>query len=151
MFNNDEIIRQELDSLKDDIIQAYRQSGKKVSGQFEEGLDIREETNRWLLSGFGYLAGRKAGDMPVVQEILAWVKARGLRPFIRSMTVSQLAWAIAKSIAAKGTNEEYHFKIYEKVVTPERMQRILDRITSINITAFVDEVTTEMKLLTKEL
>tara|TARA_R110000823_G_scaffold266679_1_gene386416 strand:- start:307 stop:762 length:456 start_codon:yes stop_codon:yes gene_type:complete len=151
MFSTEETIRAELDSLKEDIRDAYRKSGKKVSGNFEEGLETVKEGASYLLKGYGYLAGRQAGDMPPVQEILKWVKDRGIKPFTESMTVSSLAWAISKSIAASGTNPENHLKIYEQVVTPARIQSILNNIVGIHIKEFIDEITTEFNLLTKDL
>jgi hypothetical protein len=151
MFNNEEAIRDELNKLKEELRTAYRESGKKVSGEWEEGLEVTVNDTKGILKGLGYLAGRAAGKMPPIKRILKWVKDRGLKPFIDGMTVSQLARLIAFNIGKQGTNEIYHFKIYEEIVTPERIQEILDRISIINLQAFIDEITAEMKLLTKDL
>ena len=147
MFNNDEIIQQELELLRRDIILAYEASGKKVSGEFEQELEVRDNA----LYGVGYLAGRKAGKRPIISRILNWVQARGLQPFISGQTQTQLAFAIANSIAARGTKPENHYKIYEDVITPERIQQIIDKVSSININAFIDTVVADLNLLIKDL
>lgn len=146
---SDEVIKAEMQRLVSDIRAAYEASGKKVSGEFDRGLEVKYERNKASLFGFAYLAGRRAGRMPPVRKILAWVKARGLQPL--KGTQSGLAWGIALKIGREGTNKENHLKIYEKVVTPERIQQILDKVTSINVKEFVDAVTAEMKLLTKNI
>lgn len=151
MFNFDAVVEDEFNKLIREITAAYQRSGKKVSGEFEEGLQAIPVAKGWVLMGFGYLAGRIAGKMPPVQKILDWVQARGLHPFIESQTQSQLAWAIAKKIGDEGTDSKYHLKVYEQVVTPARIQEILDKIVSLNVAAFIDAVTIELKLLTKDL
>jgi hypothetical protein len=151
MFNFDQIVEEEFNKLIDDITAAYEQSGKKVSGEFETGLKVTSIGSSWILEGFGYLAGRIAGLAPPIADILRWVQARGLRPIIESQTQSQLAYAIATKIGQEGTNSQYHLKIYEQVVTPMRIQEILDRVVQLNVTAFVDAVSVELKLLTKDL
>jgi len=145
----DIVIREEMESLVADITAAYEASGKKVSGEFPKGLQVTYAPNQATLSGYAYLAGRAAGKMPPVDKILTWVQQRGLRPL--KGTQSGLAWAIARKIAAEGTNEENHLKIYEQVVTPERIQVIIDKVTAINIQTFVNNVTAQMQLLSKDL
>ena len=144
-MSNDEIIREEMESLIKDITAAYEASGKKVSGEFERGLEVIYKPNSAVLEGYAYLAGRAAGKMPPVENILEWVQARGIQPLKGTQT--GLAWAIAKKIAREGTAKENHLKIYEQVVTPERIQSILDRVIEINIQEFVNNVTAEMQLL----
>lgn len=151
MFDFDAVLQEEFDTLIKEITAAYERSGKKVSGEFAEGLQAIPVAKGWVLMGFGYLAGRIAGLMPPVQKILDWVQGRGLQPFIEGQTQTQLAWAIATKIGNEGTESKYHLKIYEQVVTPARIQQILDKIVKLNITAFIDAVTIELKLLTKDL
>ena len=149
MFSTDEVLKSEMEDLVKDIKAAYNQSGKRVSGEFERGLELTTSPNKVVLDGYAYLAGRAAGKMPPVQNILEWVQARGIQPLTGTQT--GLAWAIAKKIAREGTNKENHLKIYEQVVTPERIQSILDKVTEINIQTFVNNVTAEMRLITKNL
>lgn len=149
MSNNDKVIKEEFEAIISDLKALYNASGKKVSGNFESGLEASYEPNKGILKGYPYLAGRIAGKMPPVKNILEWVKARGINPLKGTQT--GLAWAIAKTIAKSGTNKDNHLKIYEEVITPERIQSILDKITKINIQEFVNSITVEMKLLEKNI
>lgn len=151
MFDFDEVVQQEFDKLVAEITEVYEQSGKKVSGEFTKGLKVSQSTNGWILEGFGYLAGRLAGKPPPVNVILEWVKAKGLQPIAKGQTQTQLAYAIAYNIGKKGTDSKYHLKIYEQVITPQRIQEILDKVVKFNVIAFVDAVTIELRLLTKGL
>tara|TARA_R110000822_G_scaffold75758_2_gene182233 strand:+ start:1079 stop:1525 length:447 start_codon:yes stop_codon:yes gene_type:complete len=148
-MSNSDIVKEEMEALIDDIKATYEASGKKVSGEFANGLAVTYSLNGAVLEGYAYLAGRAAGRMPPVENILAWVQARGIQPSTGTQT--GLAWAIAKKIAREGTNKEYHLKIYEQVVTPERIQTIIDKVVSVNVQEFVNNVTAEMKLLTNNL
>lgn len=148
---NDDILKEEFKSLVADIKQVYNDSGKRVSGEFEQGLELDYRPNYASLTGYAYLAGRQAGKMPPVKAIKDWIEARGIRPLESKMTTTSLAWAIAKNIAKNGTDKDRHLKIYEQVVTPERIQSILDRVTEFNIQEFVNNITVEMQLLTKNI
>lgn len=146
MYSTDEVIKEEMESLVADIKAVYEASGKRTTGEFENGLELELSPNKAILYGYTYLAGRAAGKMPPVENILNWVRAKGITP--ETGTQTGLAWAIAKKIAQEGTNRETQLHIYEQVITPERIQSIIDRVSEINITAFVNEITTELKLIT---
>lgn len=141
IFDNDAVIAEEMESLKVDIISAYEASGKKVSGEFAKGLEVKYSTNQATLSGYVYLAGRVAGKMPPIQAIEKWLIQKGINPIEKKMKISSLAFLIARKIAKEGTKKENHLAIYDQVITPERIDKILDRLNKINITAFTNEVT----------
>lgn len=136
-----DILKEEMDRLVDDIINAYEQSGKKTSGQFEELLEVKEKSNGFELFGAAYLAGRPAGKMPPVEEIERWVKLKGLAPIEETATTSSLAWAIAKKIAREGTRDEASFPIYETILTPQRMDEIIEKVSSFHVQQFVNDIT----------
>ena len=150
MSNSQEIIKSEIDSLIEDILEVYEQSGKKTSGQFGEGLEAVYSNNGYnvALFGYGYLMGRKAGKMPPVQAIKEWVINKGISD---SVNASGLAWAIAKKIAKEGTNKENHLPIYDKVITPQRIDEIIEKVSQFNVSLFVDDITIELQKLTKNL
>ena len=147
IFDNDVVIAEEMESLKVDIIAAYEASGKKVSGEFAKGLEIKYSPNQATLSGYVYLAGRAAGKMPPIQAIEKWLIIKGITPIEKKMKISSLAFLIARKIAKNGTKKENHLAIYNQVITPERIDKILDRINKINITAFTNEVTVMIEKL----
>lgn len=139
--NNDAIIKEEFEAIKADIIALYNAGGKRTSGEFESGLEIVYNTNSATLSGYLYLAGRIAGKQPPIDAIEKWLVQKGIKPIDDKMKISSLAFLIARKIAREGTNKENHQYVYDEVITPERIQMILDKLTKINVTSFVNEVT----------
>lgn len=153
-MNNDDqntIIKTEVDAILDDIITLYNQSGKRVSGAFEDALEAKYSNNKAEIYGVSYLAGRQAGKMPPVQAILKWIEKKGLKAVEENITSSSLAWAIAKSIAKKGTKPESVLKIYQEVITPKRIDSIIKKVSEFNVNLFVHEVETSLELLEKNI
>lgn len=155
-MTNDEIIKEEIDAILDDIIQVYEQSGRKASGQFEEGLEAVYEPNKATIRGFVYLAGRgktkkkgKAGEPTVQQQILKWLKTRGIRPIEENMKLSSLAYLIARKIHKEGTKRSEWLKIYEQVITPQRIDSIIQRISELNVNRIITEINAELEVLAK--
>lgn len=144
---NDRIIKEELEAIKAEIIAVYNASGKKVSGEFEQGLEIKYAPNQATLSGYVYLAGRKSGKMPPIQAIEKWLIQKGITPIETKMKISTLAYLIARKIAREGTKKENHLAIYDQIVTPERIDSILEKLNAINVTAFTNEVTVMIEKL----
>jgi hypothetical protein len=138
---NAKIIQQEMELLKADIIAVYNASGKKVSGEFEKGLELSYGPDSAKLTGYVYLAGRKAGKQPPIQAIENWLIAKGIKPIEDNMKISTLAFLIARKIAKEGTKKENHLAIYDQVITPQRIQEIFEKINQINVIAFTNEIT----------
>ena len=80
MKTNDDIIREEIEEIMQDVKRLYVDKDKKVSGQFERGLEAVYEPNKGTIKGYVYLAGRRAGKMPPVANLLSWVKKKGIFP-----------------------------------------------------------------------
>lgn len=150
-MDSNEIIKIEIEAILEDIRQLYNNSGKRTSGRFEEALEARYGNNSASIYGVTYLAGRKAGKMPPVENIKEWVINKGIKPLKDEMTVSSLAWAISKSIAKKGTNEVNHLKIYEEVITPQRINDIITKVGQFNVNLFINEVVVSLELLQKNI
>jgi hypothetical protein len=141
-FNYDDILKEEFEAIKTDLISLYNASSKRTSGEFEKGLEIKYEPNKATLSGYVYLAGRIAGKQPPIQAIEKWLIQKGIKPIEEKMKISSLAYLIARKIAKEGTSKENHLKIYEQVITPQRIDEILERINKVNVTAFTNEIIT---------
>lgn len=148
-MTNDEIIREEIESILQDIKKEYESSGKRTTGEFLEGLEAVYLPNQGTIKGFVYLSGRKAGKMPPVQNILKWINAKGIRPIEENVSASSLAWAIAKKIAKEGTKPENHLNIYERVITPKRINDIIERISQLNVNRLITEIQAELTVLAK--
>lgn len=149
--DSNSVIREEVEAIISDIVALYEKSGKKVSGNFQTALEAKYGDNRAELFGVGYLAGRKSGKQPPVQTIEKWIIKRGIKPLEQNIKISSLAWAIAKSIAKKGTDEARHLKIYEQVITPERINQVINKVSEFNVNYFISEITTSLELLQKNI
>ena len=139
-MTNDEIIKEEIDSILEDIIALYESSGRKASGQFEEGLEVVYEPNKATIKGFVYLAGRgktkkkgKAGEPTVQQQILKWLKIKGIKSVKAGISQKSLAYLIARKIHKEGTKRSEWLKIYEEVITDVRINSIIDRVAELNV------------------
>lgn len=148
-FNQDDIIKEEIESIISDIKNLYNQSGKRTSGEFEEGLEAIYEPNKATIKGYTYLAGRGAGKMPPIDKIKKWIDQKGIQSINKNITTTSLAWAIAKKIAKKGTNKKYHLKVYEEVITPERIDEVIKKVSEFNVNKFIDDITIQLQLLEK--
>lgn len=137
---NQKILVEEMESIKADILTVYNASGKRTSGEFERGLELKFEPEKATLLGYEYLAGRRAGKMPPIKAIEDWLNAKGIKPIEDNMKVSTLAFLIARKIAKEGTRKESHLMIYKQVITPQRIQDIMTKITQINVQLFVWEL-----------
>lgn len=129
-----------MESIKTDILQLYSSSGKKTTEEFVKGLQIEHNGLTAVLKGYTYLGGRRAGKQPPIKAIEDWIKAKGIKQLEDKLSISSLAFLIARKIAKEGTDKERHLQVYSQVITPERIQRILDRVSQLNANAFVQEV-----------
>ena len=139
--NTDTVIKEQMELLKADIIEAYNASGKRTSGEFEKGLELAYTPDSAKLSGYVYLAGRNAGRQPPIQAIEQWLIQKGIKPIEDKMKISTLAFLIARKIAKNGTKKENHLAIYDQVITPQRIQEIFEKINEINVAEFTNEIT----------
>lgn len=153
---NNDIIKEEIDGILKDIIQVYEASGRKASGQFEEGLEAVYEHNKGTIKGFVYLAGRgktkkagKAGEPTVLEQIKKWIKVKGIKPMKDNISVNSLAYLITRRIHQEGTRRSEWLRIYEQVITPERINQIIDRISELNVNMIVTQINAELEILAK--
>lgn len=138
--DNERVLAEEMAALKADIIQVYNASGKRTSGGFEQGLEVVQNGTSSTLFGYLYLGGRAAGKQPPIEAIEKWLNQKGITPIDAKMKVSSLAYLIARKIAREGTNPENHLYIYDEVITPERIDKIMQRLNQVNVNAFINEV-----------
>lgn len=143
-----EIILEELEAIRNDLRARYDQLGMRATGNFDRELEVVEQTvKKYTINATPYsrqlILGRRPGTMPPVAAIEAWMKAKGIRAVEARMTDRQLAFAIARSIKNRGTRywRQGGTDLLDSVITPERMQRIIDRISDYHIL----DLTTKIK------
>lgn len=152
-----EILETELNSLKQDLIRKHIELGMKASGQWEEELEVVViQTNAGIsgaLKGEDYTVqlseGRAPGKFPPLEDIEAWVESKGLAAIDNEISTSSLAYLIARKIAREGT--EYYKQggtdLIESVVTPERIQSIIDKVREVNVGVFVENLLDQIRTL----
>ena len=98
-MTDDEVIKEEIDLLLEDIIDVYEKSGRKASGQFAEGLEVVYSPYKAVIKGQVYLAGRgktkkkgKSGEPTVQQQILKWLKIKGITAIEKKISQKSLAY-----------------------------------------------------------
>ncbi|WP_431137466.1 hypothetical protein [Psychroserpens mesophilus] len=151
MDNQNDIIKKEIEGILDDIKALYNKSGKRASGKFETLLEAKYGVNKAEIFGATYLAGRSSGKMPPIQEIKKWIESKGIKSVKDKISSTGLAWAIAKKIAKNGTNKANQLKVYEQVITPERIDSIIKKVSEFNVNLFVNEIETSLELLEKNI
>ena len=158
----DELLHNEIGSLLDDLKKEYEQSGRKVTGNFAKGLEAIYEPNKATIRGYTYLAGRgptqnghRAGTPYLIDAIEQWIKDKGITAKAQGdkKPISQrsLAYAISKKIHEKGTNREEWLKIYEKVITPDRINQIINHISTAYADQIVMGLAAQLKILAKNI
>lgn len=155
-MTNGEIIRAELQKIADEAIDLYEASGKKVSGQWPKGIKIESLPNKGVLYSYAYLAGRgktrkgNDGSPTLQQRLLTWIKQRGIKPREPKMTLKSLSYAMAHKIHREGTNPSRHRAVFEEVLTPQRIQKIIDKVSEFNVGVFVRDAQIEFQKLSKK-
>lgn len=155
-MTTDEVIQEEIGLILEDIIQVYESSGRRASGQFAEGLEAIYEPNKATIRGYVYLAGRgktkkrgKAGEPTLREAIEKWLKVKGITSIDNNISQSSLAYLIARKIHQEGTRREEWLRIYEQVITPQRIDSIIDRVSELNVNRIITEINAQLEILAK--
>lgn len=155
-MTSEEILNHELHELKKDLIEKHKQLGMIASGNWERELEVNTNQTgsrlRGSIDGEHYtrqlIDGRKAGKFPPISDIMQWVKDKGIaKNAAKESEIKSIAFLIARKIAREGTN--YYKRggtdLVSSVVTPERIQSIIDKISIVNVEAFVETIRSQIK------
>lgn len=150
-----DILHMEFELLKRDLVKRYDELGMRASGKFENELEVQvSESGSSItatLDGAHYtkqlVDGRRPGAFPPIQEIEQWIIDKGIQPIEEDLTTSTLAFLIARKIAREGTKyfQNGGTDLVDSVVTPQRIQSIIDKVSDFNVTSFVDGLTEELR------
>lgn len=142
-----EILKEEFEFIKNDLIKRYDEKGMRASGDWANSLEVQASGLSVKLLGLSYSEqleyGRKSGKQPPREAIEQWIRDKGIASRLEGkITVSSLAYLIARKIAREGwRREEYGgVELISEVVTPERIQKIIDRIEATYIPLFANEI-----------
>lgn len=155
-MTDQDVIKEEIEGILSDIIQVYEQSGRKASGQFAEGLEAIYEPYKATIRGFVYLAGRgktkkkgKAGEPTLQQAILKWLQVKGIKSVKNDISQKSLAYLIARKIHEQGTKPSEWLRVYEQVITPQRINKIIQRVSQLNVNRIITQINAELEVLAK--
>ena len=149
-----EVLQSEFEALKNELIAKYDELGMRASGNFAESLEVQVNDTKAVLLGANYAEqleyGRKAGKFPPIAQIEQWINYKGIMSNIQGkISVSSLAFLIARKIARVGWKREEFggVELITQVVTPERIQQILDKVSDIYLGTLTSDI---QKVIIKE-
>jgi hypothetical protein len=144
-----QLMASEFAKLREEIIAKYNESGMASTGSWAETVQVVELPNGFSIVADSYINGRKPGKQPPSEAIEGWIKAKGLAARLeKDMSVSSLAYLIARKIAREGWQPQPNQKnMIDSVVTPERIQAIIDKAGGLYINEISAEVTNFLKTI----
>ena len=131
------------------------QLGMKASGRWIESIETKatpksgtilgEDYTEWLVKGRGPTTGGNKGGPTLVERIKDWINDKGVRA--RDISRNSLAFLIARKIHREGTE---YFKqggtdLIDAVITPQRIQRIIDRVGNQMMLVLVELISRKFK------
>lgn len=153
-MTDEQILEAEFQKLRADIIEKYDELGMRASSRFERELEVEVDGLTARLTGVHYteylVDGREPGKQPPIKVIEEWIVDKGIANQIEGqITVSSLAYLIARKIGREGTE---YFKqggtdLIDSVVTPERIQSIIDKVSVFYMNRFVSDIVDVFKEL----
>lgn len=147
----EDTLRNEFELLKRDLITEHDRKGMRASGKTAESLEVETSQQTAKLRGSSVFEqleyGRRKGKMSPIAEIKQWIIDKGIViQAKKKMSITSLAWAIAKTHQKKGWKRKGHggVGLVSNIITPQRMQQIINKIG-------ITEVNTLVSKLEKEL
>lgn len=142
-----QILEYEFNLLRWDLIKKYDEKGMRASGEFEEKLRYEADEYSATMFGVDYTEqlqyGRRAGGFPPIQDIKDWILNKNVfAQAIQQIGLSSLAFLIARKIARSGWNRQGYggVDLITEVITPERIQMIIDKVSEKAIIDFINEI-----------
>lgn len=146
-----DILTLEFEELKSDLAAKYIELGMRASGDWEDSLDVnvteRSGTVKATITGLDYSrqleSGRAPGKQPPSDVIEQWIKDKGIAfNMERNISISTLAFLIARKIGREGWKRQGYggVDLISQVVTPERIQSIIDKVSDIYVPSFTNEI-----------
>lgn len=149
-----QLLSAEFEALKNELIARYDELGMRASGQWAENLSVEASEDSAVLTqpdyGNALENGRKPGRQPPSEAIEQWLKDKGIAAQLeKEISVSSLAFLIARKIAREGWTRKDHggTQLISSVVTPRRMQQIIDTIGESQLAAFTTKISAYLDTL----
>lgn len=153
-----EILAEEFEKLKAELIVKHDELGMRASGNWANSLEVEVIGKKAVLSGVKYSeqleygrkpGGKSGGSSTTFSEAIEqWIKDKGIANRIEGeISVSSLAFLIVRKIMKEGWKRENHggVELISQVVTPERIQQIIDRLSDIYVADFTSDIISFLK------
>lgn len=150
-----EVLKIEFESIKVDLIKKHDELNMRASGDWanslESVIDEKDHITNIKLYGNNYteqlVLGRKPGKFPPIKAIEKWIYDKGIRAVGKEISISSLAFLIARKISQEGTKiyQKGGTDLIESVITPERIQRIINQVSEINLDYIVNGMIEQLK------
>jgi hypothetical protein len=153
-----EILLQEFEAIKNDIIALYDAKGMRASGDFANSLQVvlNGETSVKLI-GNDYAVqlqqGRKAGKFPPIEAIKKWIEDKGVfAQVLNEIKLSSLAFLIARKIAQEGwgRQDKGGVELISSVITEQRIQSIINKVGEVEAVKFTNTLINMLKSINNE-
>lgn len=144
--------QKEVAKLTQELKDKHEALGMKASGDWLESVEDKTKGlagSIWALHYTEYLEdGREAGGWPPVDKIVQWIKDKPIVPK-DDISISSLAYLIGRKIAAEGWDRKDYggVDLVSQVITPARIQKILDKVSDFQIATFSSEIKSFYKKL----
>ena len=149
-----QVITQQFDLIKLELIEKYREKGMRASGKFEESLEVITTTTNAKIIGEDYTQqledGRRPGKFPPIAEIKQWIIDKGIVNQIKGeITISSLAFLIARKISKQGWKRKDHggVNLVSEVITDKRIQEIIDLVGQAALLDIIPIIETDSKTI----
>lgn len=145
------VLQEEMELLRDDLIIKYDELGMRASSEWANTAKVEASQTKGIIYAQYYteqlVNGREPGKFPPISMIEKWILDKEI-PLV-NITISSLAFLIARKIAREGTE---YFKqggtdLISAVITPERIQSIIDKVSEFQINSFISDITGVFKEL----
>lgn len=142
------LLASEFESLKNELIAKYDEMSIRVSGNWAENLEVETAKDSVILWGPYSPDGRKPGKQPPSEAIEQWLKDKGIASRLeKEISITSLAYLIARKIGREGWKRQ-GTPLVSSVVTPERIQQIIDKIGEDQLNDFTATILTYFKTTT---
>ena len=142
------ILNEELTTLKSDVIQRQKEVGSTASGKTADGYEISVENgSHGILKGYSYVGvlerGRKPGKVPFnfKEVIKRWIIAKGLQ-YQGEKELNRMAASIAWVISKEGTT--LHRNGYKVDIFDTPIKHFSNNLTNRIASYFESEILNEV-------
>ncbi len=127
----DTILREELESIAEDLKQKHIELGQKASGDWVNSVEVKVQGGHGVIEAKGYtkylVHGRGAGEKPPIAPLEKWVNDK---LGISGKDARSVAFAVAFKIGKEGTKiyKNKGTDLVDGVITEQRINKIKERI-----------------------